>query len=100
MCLFVIVFWHRGEAIKSNGYHHQDSYIGGLLTAADRCKKFSRIPLSLHDEIKGHFLKNLLKYPALMMHPDQGANGTTMFISFIWYLGIENLLTYFVRVAL
>ena len=38
MCLFVIVFWHRGEAIKSNGYHHQDSYIGGLLTAADRCK--------------------------------------------------------------
>ena len=44
MCLFVIVFWHRGEAIKSNGYHHhQDSYIGGLLTAADRCKNHNLI---------------------------------------------------------
>ena len=39
MCLFVIVCWHRGEAIQSNGYHHPNSYIGELLTAADRCKK-------------------------------------------------------------
>ena len=41
MCLFVIVCWHRGEAMQSNGYHHQDSYIGELLTAADRCKKIA-----------------------------------------------------------
>ena len=41
-CVFVFVCWHRGEAIQSNGYyHHQNipnSYIGELLTAADRCK--------------------------------------------------------------
>ena len=59
MCLFVIVCWHRGEAIQSNGYHHQDSYIGELLTAADRCKnQFSCDQCDLKfanpDELKIH----------------------------------------------
>ena len=44
-CLFVFVCWHREEAIAWNGYHHHQnihSYIGQLLTAADRCKNLLR----------------------------------------------------------
>ena len=39
-CLFVFVCWHRGEAMWLPEIH---SYIGELLTAADRCKNVTRV---------------------------------------------------------
>ena len=41
----LFVFTADGEAIDWNGYHHHHkSYIGELLTAADRCKKGTKKP--------------------------------------------------------